>query len=288
MTASIEKLLDNYLAFLAAEKGLSPNTLDSYSRDLTSYLEFTKGDFEEFGRKENVEKFIVFQRKRGLKPRSVARWMSALKGFFDFLIEEGYLEENPVSEIDRPKVSTPYPNVLSEEEVKELILSPDNSKTGIRDRAILEIFYATGLRVSELVNLKKTDVNLEAGFVLAQGKRSKERIVPLNSQSILALKEYLKKVNPKGKYLFPNKKGERLSRQAVWKVIRKYAKKLFSQKVSPHTLRHTFATHLIQGGADLRSVQLLLGHEDISSTQIYTHIDKKRLKEIHKKYHPRP
>lgn len=285
--SALEEILDSYVTHLAAEKGSSPNTVEAYCRDILSYLEFVNNNLEEFQKKDNVERFIIFLRRRGLKPRSVARYLSSLKGFFNFMIEEGYIRENPLWDIERPRINPPFPTVLTEEEIKSLIGLPDNSEIGIRDRAILEVLYATGLRVSELVNLKKADVNLDAGFIVTMGKRSKERLIPLNRHSIDALKEYLDKVSPKGKYLFPNKRGEKLSRQAVWKVIKRYARMLSTQKISPHTIRHTFATHLLQGGADLRSVQVLLGHEDISTTQIYTHIDRKRLKEIHKRYHPR-
>ncbi len=286
--SKMDEILDSYLSYLAAEKGASPNTLDSYSRDINCYLDFVGRSLNEAQKKENVENFIVFLRKRGLKPRSVARYISSLSGFFNFMLEEGYVKENPFFEIDRPRINPLIPSVLSEEEMESLIDLPDNSKKGLRDRTILEVLYATGIRVSELVNLKKTDVNLESGFIVTMGKRSKQRIVPLNSHSVEALKEYFKKVNPKGSYVFPNRKGEKMSRQAIWKIIKKYARKISREKISPHTIRHSFATHLIEGGADLRSVQILLGHEDISTTQIYTHIDRRRLKEIHKRCHPRP
>ncbi|MCX7857511.1 MAG: site-specific tyrosine recombinase XerD [Deltaproteobacteria bacterium] len=285
--SKLEKILDSYLSYLAAEKGSSTNTIESYNRDIMSYLTFVNGDWKEFEKKDNIQRFIVYLRKRGLKARSIARYMSSLKSFFNYLIEEGYVTENPLCEMERPKIAPPYPKVLSEDEVESLIVLPDDSKIGLRDRAILEVLYATGIRVSELINLKKTDVNLETGYVITMGKRSKERIIPLNRHSIEVLKEYMNKVNPRGKYLFPNKKGEKISRQAVWKIIKRYARMMNKENISPHTIRHTFATHLIQGGADLRSVQTLLGHQDISTTQIYTHIDRKRLKEIHRRYHPR-
>ncbi len=169
----------------------------------------------------------------------------------------------------------------------ELIRLPQGEKMALRDRTMLELLYATGLRVSELISLKKGDVNLDGGFVVAMGKRSKERVVPLGSYSRDAVKAYLDEERPQGRYLFPNRRGGMMTRQAVRKIIRKYGLKLSRGRVSPHTIRHTFATHLLEGGADLRSVQVLLGHEDISTTQIYTHVDRKRLKEIHKKHHPR-
>jgi len=170
----------------------------------------------------------------------------------------------------------------------ELIRMPDGGKTSLRDRTILELLYATGLRVSELTKLARSDVNLDGGFVITMGKRSKERVVPFGTYSRDAIKLYLETEQPKGPYLFPNKRNGALTRQAIWKIIQKYSARMERKgRVSPHTIRHTFATHLLQGGADLRSVQILLGHEDISTTQIYTHVDSKRLKEIHKKYHPR-
>ncbi|MCS7280653.1 MAG: site-specific tyrosine recombinase XerD [Desulfobacterota bacterium] len=284
---SFDEILDSYITYLTAEKGASLNTIESYTRDIISYLEFAKNAQEELHKRETVEKFVVHLRKKGLKPRSISRYISSLKGFFNFMVGEEYLKENPLCDFERPKINPPYPCVLSEEEIESLLLLPNDTKTGLRDRTMLELLYATGIRVSELINLKKSDVNIDAGFIVTVGKRSKERIIPLNRHSVEALKEYFEKVKPKGKYLFPNRKGERLSRQAIWKIIKKYAKAIHRKKVSPHTIRHTFASHLIQGGADLRSVQVLLGHEDISTTQIYTHIDKRRLKEIHKKYHPR-
>jgi len=228
-----------------------------------------------------------FLRDSGKKTRSIVRAISAIRGFLNFLLSEGNITHNPLEELEIPRFKMPIPNVLSEEEMLTLLDIPDKSSKSLRDRTILELLYATGLRVSELIQLKKSDVNLEGGFLIASGKRSKERVVPIGEFSRQAIKEYIKKEKPQGIFLFPNKRGEKLTRQAVWKLIRKYGNKIEKTHISPHTIRHTFATHLLEGGADLRSVQILLGHEDISTTQIYTHVDKKRLKEVHKKYHPR-
>lgn len=285
--SDLENLIESYIRCLQVERGSSVNTLDSYSRDINSYLSFVEENSLNFFERKSIESFIVFLRKRGLKPRSIARYISSLNGLFNFLLEEGLISENPISEIERPKYTIPFPDVLSVEKIESLISLPDRSKKGLRDRAILELLYATGLRASELINLKKSDLNLDAGFVITMGKRSKERIVPLNRHSIEALKDYIENVNPKGKYLFSNKRGQKLTRQALWKIVKKYGKRLGLQKISPHKIRHAFATHLIEGGADLRSVQTLLGHSDISTTQIYTHVDRRKLREIHKLYHPR-
>jgi len=226
-------------------------------------------------------------REKGRSTRSVVRGLSALRGFFNYLLLDGKVKVSPLEDVDTPRFRPPIPRVLSEDEMGELIRLPEGEKMALRDRTMLELLYATGLRVSELIRLKKGDINLDGGFVVAMGKRSKERIVPLGSYSRDAVKAYLDVERPQGQYLFPNRRGGMITRQAVWKIIRKYGVRLLRGKVSPHTIRHTFATHLLEGGADLRSVQVLLGHEDISTTQIYTHVDSKRLKEIHKKHHPR-
>jgi Site-specific recombinase XerD len=215
------------------------------------------------------------------------RAISALRGFFNFLIAEGDAKQNPLEDLEIPRYKSPIPEVLSQQEISELIQLPEGERTSLRDRTIIELLYATGLRVSELIKLKKADVNLEGGFLIASGKRSKERVVPLGSYSRDAIKDYVETEKPKGLFLFPNKRAGMLTRQAIWKIIRKYAFLIERSHISPHTIRHTFATHLLEGGADLRSVQILLGHEDISTTQIYTHVDSKRLREIHKKHHPR-
>lgn len=282
--------LDNYITYLTAERGASPHTVDAYNRDIINFIKFLEErglSFSERPERSVVEAYIGHAREMGKKTRSIVRSISALRGLFNFLLADGVIVHNPLEDIEIPKYSPPIPEVLSEQEVVELLKLPVGSKTSLRDRMILELLYATGLRVSELLKLKRSDINLDGGFVIASGKRSKERVVPLNTFSKDTIKAYLQKENPHGLYLLTNKKGGMLTRQAIWKIIRKYATKMSKEHVSPHTMRHTFATHLLEGGADLRSVQILLGHEDISTTQIYTHVDSKRLKEIHKKHHPR-
>ena len=282
--------LDSYLTYLTAERGASPHTVDAYNRDIIGFIKFLEDgglSLSDKPERSYIENYIGHMREFGKKTRSIVRSISALRGLFNFLLADGIISHNPLEDIEIPKYSPPIPEVLSEQEVIELLKLPTGSKTSLRDRMILELLYATGLRVSELIKLKKSDINLEGGFVIASGKRSKERVVPLNIYSKDTIKAYLKEENPPGAYLLPNKRGGMLTRQAIWKIIRKYAAKMAKEHISPHTMRHTFATHLLEGGADLRSVQILLGHEDISTTQIYTHVDSKRLREIHKKHHPR-
>jgi len=282
--------LDSYLTYLTAERGASPHTIDAYNRDIISFIKFLeerKIPLSEKPERSCIEAYIGHVREHGKKTRSIVRSISALRGLFNFLLADGVISHNPIEDMEIPKYSPPIPEVLSEQEVVELLKLPGGSKSSLRDSMILELLYATGLRVSELIKLKKSDINLEGGFVIASGKRSKERVVPLNTFSKDAIKSYLQNDNPQMGYLLPNKRGGMLTRQAIWKIIRKYATKMAKEHISPHTMRHTFATHLLEGGADLRSVQILLGHEDISTTQIYTHVDSKRLKEIHKKHHPR-
>lgn len=282
--------LDGYLTYLTAERGASPHTVDAYNRDILDFIRFLEErgfSVAEAPQRLTIESYIGHVREKGKKTRSIVRSISALRGLFNFLLADGLMATNPLENIEIPKYSPPIPEVLSEQEVIELLKLPNGSKTSLRDRMILELLYATGLRVSELIKLKKSDINLEGGFIIASGKRSKERVVPLNMFSRETIKAYLKEGNPRGNYLLPNRQGGMLTRQAIWKIIRKYATKMAKDHVSPHTMRHTFATHLLEGGADLRSVQILLGHEDISTTQIYTHVDSKRLREVHKKHHPR-
>ncbi len=279
--------LDHFIRYLTSERGASPHTIDAYSRDIIGFVGFLESASCMVPERKDLETYIGFLREKGKKTRSIVRAISALRSFFNFLLIDGKIIKSPLEDVEIPKYTPPIPEVLSEEEILQLIRLPEGSKTSLRDRAILELLYATGLRVSELIKLKKGDVNLEAGFLIASGKRSKERVVPLGTHSKDSLKLHLETEKPKGNFIFPNKKGGMLTRQAVWKIIRKYAAKMKKTHISPHTIRHTFATHLLEGGADLRSVQILLGHEDISTTQIYTHVDSKRLKEIHRKYHPR-
>ena len=279
--------LDSFIQYLISERGASSHTVDAYNRDILIFIKFMEERSIDFPERKHVEAYIGYLRERGKQARSIVRAMSALRSFFNFLLMDGKIKVSPLEDVEIPRFKAPIPDVLSETEILELIRMPDGGKTSLRDRTILELLYATGLRASELTKLNKSDVNLEGGFVIAMGKRSKERVVPLGTYSRDSIKLYLETQRPVGPYLFPNKQGGALTRQALWKIIRKYSAQLERGHISPHTIRHTFATHLLQGGADLRSVQILLGHEDISTTQIYTHVDSKRLKEIHKKYHPR-
>jgi integrase/recombinase XerD len=284
---NLYRLLDSFINHLTAERGASLHTVEAYQRDIMQFIEFLEGHSCNTPERKDIESYMYLLKEKGRNPRSIVRTLSALRSFFNFLVLDGIVQSNPLEDVDAPKYTRPVPEVLSEEEVVKLLDIPDDKRQSLRDKTIIELLYATGLRVSELIQLKRADINLEGGFIIASGKRSKERIVPIGEHSKKALIEYLEKVRPKGPFLFPNRRGKGLTRQAIWKIIRKYAKRIERGHISPHTLRHTFATHLLQGGADLRSVQMLLGHEDIATTQIYTHVDSKRLKEIHKKYHPR-
>jgi integrase/recombinase XerD len=234
-------------------------------------------------------------KEQGLNTRSTARILVSVKQFYRFLLTEKIVEKDPTFLIRTPKMKMSIPGVLSLDDVETLLSSPDeNSVEGARDKAMLEVLYATGIRVSELVGLELNDVNFELGYVLVYGKGGKERIVPLGEEAKKKLSNYLKLSRPKllqvrtSIYLFVTRRGGKMTRQGFWKLIKNYANKIgINQRVSPHTLRHSFATHLLERGADLRTIQVMLGHSDISTTQIYTHIEKERLKEVHKKYHPR-
>jgi integrase/recombinase XerD len=275
--------LDAFMIHLKTEAGASVHTIEAYNHDILNYLIF----LEETNESVDFEAYLVRLRAGGKQTRSIARSVSAIRSFYKFLLIDGKIKVNPLIEIEIPRFKAPIPRVLSEEEMMRLLKLPSDQKLALRDATVLELLYATGLRVSELVGLKRSDVNLEAGFLVASGKRSKERIVPIGSYAREVIKMYLDQIKPKGYFLFPNRLGKPVTRQAIWKLIRKYGVLLEQGKLYPHMLRHTFATHLLEGGADLRSVQVLLGHEDISTTQIYTHVDRKRLKELHKKFHPR-
>lgn len=291
-------LIDVFLHYLSVEKGLSNNTIFSYKGDLnkfTNYLENKEIDSFSKVNRDNISNFMFDQKKRGLSASSIARNLVAIKMFYRFLLRERILKTDPTAVLEAPKLWKRLPEVMSLTEVESIIGSPNLRKNqGIRDRAILETMYATGMRASELVNLKLEDINLEVGFVRCFGKGRKERIVPLGRKAKEALIRYLDKVRPKllkeksSPQIFLSRLGRRISRQTLWKIIIRYAKLAkIKKRIKPHTLRHSFATHLLEGGADLRSVQELLGHADISTTQIYTHIHKDRLKAIHKRFHPR-
>ncbi|HKJ29250.1 MAG: site-specific tyrosine recombinase XerD [Desulfuromonadales bacterium] len=290
--------LDHYLNYLAVERGLANNTLDAYGRDLARYLDYLES--QKIVALENISAAIVLRflshlKNAGLSPRSRARSLAALRTFHKFLVREKITKDNPTDQVVSPKSLTALPHTLAPLDVESLLSSPKgDSALAWRDRAMLEIIYATGLRVSELVSLKLSDLQMDVGYLTAFGKRSKQRIVPLGETAIAALQEYLQNGRPglekqKGShFLFLNRSGEGLTRQGFWKIIKRRALEAgISQSITPHTMRHSFATHLLENGADLRSVQAMLGHADISTTQIYTHVTRERLRKMHAEHHPR-
>jgi len=292
-----DQLLDQFINQLKVEKGLAANTILAYNHDLINFFDFLKqrGVSPIQISQEDLLSFIAEKRTQ-LSPRSLARCLVSIRMFYRFLVSEGKIDSNPARLMGIPKMYQHLPDVLSRDEVEALLLQPDtHTIPGKRDKAILELLYATGLRVSELIGLKMGNINLEAGYIRTIGKGSKERIIPMGTKAIDSLKEYLRNSRPsflkkeKFPYLFLNSRGRPITRQGLWKIIKNYALRAgIAKTVTPHTVRHSFATHLLEGGADLRSVQIMLGHSDISTTQIYTHVARERLKEIHEKYHPRP
>jgi integrase/recombinase XerD len=286
-----EDWVKRYLQYLRIEKGLSDNTLASYQHDLEMYCEHLGRIPVIEVQPADVSGFLKFLYTRKLKPRSAARAFAAVRGLHRFLILERAREDNPTANIEQPRWWKPLPHVLVLEEVDRLLAAPDlNTPKGIRDRALLEVLYATGLRVSELIGLRLDGVNIEIGFVRCLGKGSKERIVPLGESAAAAVATYLpvRKVKKPTDYLFLNNRGGKLSRMQFWRILKEYGFRAgIKKRLTPHVLRHSFATHLLERGADLRAVQTMLGHADISTTEIYTHVTRERLKEIYKSYHPR-
>jgi integrase/recombinase XerD len=288
-----------YLASLKLERNLSDNTIASYKNDLSSLINFIKDSGIDDPSKINsklLNDFFVLLTELGLSSRSSARYFSSVKGFFGYLFSSGFIEDNPMEKISAPKVSKNLPFVLNINEIESILSEPDvRKKLGLRDKALLETFYACGLRVSELINLKISDLFLDEEMIRVFGKGSKERFVPIGSSAIKWINEYLKNSRPllekKAKsqhFLFLNNRGTKLSRMGIWKIVKNYASLAgIKKEVHPHTFRHSFATHLLEGGADLRAVQEMLGHVDISTTQIYTHIDRDFIKQVHRDFHPR-
>lgn len=294
--ASSEEALKVFLEFLSVEKGLSSNTVLSYSRDIQKLFRFFQKNKVQWNKakEEDLVKFIHHQSRSGLSARSLARLISSLKSFYKFLILDGILKKNPAVNLSSPKTWLALPQFLTLKEVELLLAQPDEKAVlGLRDKAMLELLYATGLRVSELVSLKPKDLNMEDGFLLCRGKGNKERIVPMGESAVKALRKYLAKARPElmkqpNESLFLTRRGNVFTRQGFWKLLKSYAQKAgLGMKISPHTLRHSFATHLLERGADLRSVQLMLGHSQITTTQIYTHVSRERLRHVYEKYHPR-
>jgi integrase/recombinase XerD len=293
----VDRLVDRFLTYLVTERRLSSHTVSAYASDLAHLTDYLSKRGVESWREVDREELSGYFRQavKGLNPRSRARRLAAVRSFFRFLESKDLIDANPAARITFPKMPALLPKVLNGEQVEALLNMPDTATPlGMRDRAILEILYATGLRVSELVDLRFPQLNLEAGYLIVRGKGDKERLVPLGEYAVDALKTYLEWGRPQlacrkdRNVVFLNAQGARLSRQGVWKMVKKYAAAAgVSGKVSPHVLRHSFATHLLENGADLRSLQVMLGHADISTTQIYTAVARERLKKIHQAHHPR-
>jgi integrase/recombinase XerD len=296
--SSMDNLIDQYLNYLLIEKGLSKTTLESYSRDITRFQIFLRQNAVARLSEEDTHlilKHLIALRNAGLGARSRARHLVSIRGLYRFAVREKVLKHDPARMVDLPKTSLKLPDVLSVEEVCRLLETPDSSTAlGLRDKAMLELLYAAGLRVSELIGLPLQNINLEAGFVRVLGKGSKERVVPIGLTAGRTVADYLaeaRKVllkNRASPYLFVARAGQPITRQGFWKLLRRYALKArLVKKVTPHSLRHSFASHLLEGGADLRAVQVMLGHVDISTTQIYTHVARQQLKALHERFHPR-
>jgi integrase/recombinase XerD len=293
----MNELVALFLDYLLVECGLAQNSIRAYSADLAHFVKYLtvrkKPGFEAV-RPQDIVRFMAHEKARGLSATSISRQLAAIRMLFKFLAVEGKVPKNAASSLQSPHIWRRLPDVLNVADIEALLAAPDPSKRlGSRDRAILEVMYATGARVSETAGLKTDDVSLDLGFLRCFGKGSKERVVPVGQRAIAALTEYIqgergrldRQNNP---LLFLSKSGGALSRKRIWQLVRHYALKAgLRKKVSPHTLRHSFATHLLQGGADLRVVQEMLGHASIATTQIYTHVDADRLRTVHKRFHPR-
>jgi len=286
-----QQWVERFLQYLRIEKGAASNTIESYRHDLAMYCEHLGNKYFVDAQPSDVSAFLKFLYTKRLKPRSATRAFAAVRGLYKFLMLERATTENPTANVDQPRWWKPLPNVLVLDEVDKLLAAPDLSTLkGLRDRAMLEVLYATGLRVSELIGLQLDGINIEAGFVRCMGKGSKERIVPLGASAAAAVAAYLRvrQVRRPTNCLFLNHHGRQLSRMGFWKILRAYgAQAGIKKKLTPHVLRHSFATHLLERGADLRAVQTMLGHASVTTTEIYTHVMRERLKEIYKTYHPR-
>ena len=299
MASALDKSIhhiDNFIDLIWLEKGLSPNTLSAYRQDLVSFNLWLKGKEIEAVKKADLLDYLSFRLKEGYSSRSTARCLSCLRAFYNYICAELNLVVNPTAKIDSPKQGHTLPKVLSEDDVEALILAPNvDDPIGLRDRAMLEVLYACGLRVSELINLDLLSVNIRQGVVRVMGKGKKERLVPLGEEALSWINKYLEEArtslsvdNINDSALFLSKRGKAMTRQTFWYRIKEYALKADVDKtLSPHTLRHAFATHLLNHGADLRTVQILLGHSSLSTTQIYTEVARQRMKDIHTEHHPR-
>jgi integrase/recombinase XerD len=294
--------IKTFLDYLSIEKGLSQNTLDAYERDVARCLDHFKTTPPDRITRKDLLDFLVKIQNGGLSSRSMARTISSLRAFFRFLLMEKLIEEDPTDLLESPRGWLKPPKTLNQKEVENLLnLSKGDDPVGVRDDAMIELMYATGLRVSELVSLKLDSINFQSGFLIALGKGAKERIIPVGDVCLAKLKTYLEysrlrllKHLPAGQagrscsILFLNRSGRKMSRQAFWYRLKYYARRAgITKSLAPHTLRHSFATHLLERGADLRSVQMMLGHSDITTTQIYTHVTREHLKRLHQAHHPR-
>jgi integrase/recombinase XerD len=278
------------------EKGLAANTLESYARDLAGFGAFLerRGRPLVKARREDIREFLALLYDRRLSPRSVARHLVSVRSFFRFLVREGRLKDDPTAEVDSPSTGRSLPRHLSADEVEKLLAQPDASvPAGLRDRAMFELLYATGLRVSELVSISTSDLEADLGVLRCRGKGGKERLVPVGKSALRAVEAWLREGRPKlvrgdAPWLFVNQRGRKLTRVGFWKILRWHGREAgIRSPLTPHVVRHSFATHLLERGADLRSIQLMLGHSDISTTQVYTHVLKERLKQVYQSHHPR-
>jgi integrase/recombinase XerD len=298
MASPLEPALDLFLVHVRVEKGLAANSVDAYARDLRRWIDDLAGqgvsDWRAV-RREHLLAHLDHLLRRGISARSQARALSAIRALSRLLVAERLAEVDPTEDVDGPPPSRKLPQLLSPEEVERLLTAPDpRTAAGLRDRAMLELLYATGLRVSELVSLSVNDIHLETRMLLARGKGSKERIVPVGAPAAAAVQAYLASARPRllrgrvAKDLFVTPRGARMTRQGFWKLLRRYARGAgITRPISPHKLRHSFATHLLAGGADLRAVQAMLGHADVATTQIYTHVERSHVRRVYEKNHPR-
>lgn len=291
----MEERVREFTEHLFVEKRHSPHTVDGYRRDISRFVAFQPRKSFQSVTPSDIREFLLSLHNQGLSSRSIARSLSSLKSFFKYLVGESLIKKNPVETLETPKIWRKLPHTISLNEVESLLNQPDTeTPLGLRDKAMLEVLYATGVRVSELISLELNDLNLEVGFIRSYGKGGKERVIPLGEVAQSFLKVYLEKSRPllvKNKNvpgLFISRRKMPMTRQAFWKTLKQYVLKAnISAPVSPHTLRHAFATHLLERGADLRSVQQMLGHSDISTTQIYTHVVQERMREVFNQCHPR-
>ncbi len=294
----MDELTQKYLDFLIIEKGLSDNSVESYSTDLVQYITFLeKSSINNLDEVDSavILAWLINLTKKGLSAKSRARHLITVRGLYKFLINEKDVSHNPLKNVDIPKIGFSLPKIMSIKEVENLLDAPDISKPReLRNCAMMELMYGAGLRVSELILMNLHDINLDANYIRVMGKGSKERVIPIGSKARTMNQKWIKEGRPSllkktsSSYLFTARAGKPMTRQSFWKIIKKYALLAnIAKNITPHTLRHSFATHLLEGGADLRSVQTMLGHSDISTTQIYTHISREYLMKMHEKYHPR-